>query len=76
MCAAVSTKDRQIIFKSLTKACSDQKKDIGFKMKDNNFRLNIKNTFFRIMMMQGNRFPREGVDAPSLKMFKAKLYVT
>lgn len=69
-------KERQRIFKLLTKACSDWTKDIGLKMKDNNFRLNIKNIFFffRIrVMLHGNSLPREGADVPSLKVFKAQL---
>lgn len=68
-------KESKRIFRLLTKTCSDCTKDIEFYMKDNNFRLNIKNTlFFRMrVILHGNRLSRDGADVPSLKVFKAKL---
>ena len=43
-------------------------------MKEDRFRLDIRKKFFTVMVVRHwHRFPREVVDAPSLKGFKARL---
>ncbi|KFV59336.1 hypothetical protein N341_12985, partial [Tyto alba] len=46
----------------------------GFKLKRGRFRLNIRKKFFTMRMVRHwHRLPREAVDAPSLKTFKARV---
>ncbi|KFV50294.1 hypothetical protein N341_01975, partial [Tyto alba] len=46
----------------------------GFKVKEGRFRLDIRKKFITMKMVKHwNRLPREVVDAPSLKTFKARL---
>ncbi|KFP08823.1 hypothetical protein Z169_04367, partial [Egretta garzetta] len=46
----------------------------GFKLKEGRFTLDIKKKFFTMRVMRHwNRLPREVVDVPSLKAFKARL---
>lgn len=57
--------------------CSDKTRGSGLNWKDNKYRLPIrkKSSVVRVVR-HWNRFPRESVDAPFLKVLKTRLHVT
>ena len=57
--------------------CCDRTRGDGFRLKEERFRLDIKKKFFTLQAVRHwSRLHREVLDAPSLEIFKARLYGT
>jgi len=57
-----------------TRVCSARTRGSGCKLKEGRFKLDIRKKFFTMRMVRHwHRLPREGVAAPSLAVFKARL---
>jgi len=60
--------------KRFSRACSNRRRGIGFKLEEDRFRLDIRKKFFTVRVQKRwSRLPREVVDAPSLETFKVRL---
>jgi len=57
-----------------TKACRDRARGNGCRLKEGRCTLDTRKQFFTLRVVRHwHRLPREVVDAPSLKVFKARL---
>ena len=64
----------QVIIFLFTRVDSDRPRGNGFKLRQGNFRLDIKRKFFtQRVVTHCNRLPKEVIDVPSLEAFKARL---
>jgi len=64
-------KDGENIF---SRVCCNRTRSNSFKLREGRFRLDIRKKFFTIRVVKHwSRLPREGVEAPYLETFKARL---
>ena len=57
-----------------SRVCCDRTKRNGFKIKERNFRLDVRKKFFTVRVVRHwHRMPREVMDAPYLEIPKVRL---
>ncbi len=60
--------------KLFSRVCCDRTRGNGLKLKESRFRLDIRKKSFTVRVVRNwKKLPRDAVDNPSLKTFKARL---